>query len=297
MENSKISWTHATFNGWRGCTKVAESPACENCYAEGWAKRTGKDIWGARKPREIGTESYWRQPYKWNQEALAAGERRRVFCASLGDVFEGRKDLDPQRERLWKLIGDTPQLDWLLLTKRPQNIRRMVPAEWLSQPRHNVWYGTTAETQKWLDIRAEFFVDLPAAVTFVSAEPLMEPLWIRRWTKHYSQDVTHDRLDAPDGAMVGGMERVGDSWRRRSNVFDWLIVGGESGPGARRTDLSVFRDLRDQCRAPGIAFFMKQKGTVLAREMHCKDRAGADIDEFPEDLRIQEFPTPKITAA
>jgi protein gp37 len=276
---------------------VAQSPACDHCYAEGWAKRTGKDIWGARKPREIGTDSYWREPFKWNKEAAAAGERRRVFCSSLSDVFEGRKDLDPHRERLWKLMEATPSLDWLLLTKRPQNIRRMVPAEWLTKPRQNVWYGTTAETQKWLDIRAEFFVDLPAAVTFISAEPLMGPLWIRHWTKGYSQDVMHDRLDAPDGAVVGGMERVGDTWNRLSNVFSWLIVGGESGPGARRTDLSIFRDVRDQCRRAGIAFFMKQKGTVLAREMGCKDRAGADPDEFPEDLRIQEFPTPKIVAA
>ena len=296
MENSKISWTHHTFNGWRGCTKVAESPACVNCYAEGWAKRTGKDIWGARKPREIGTDSYWRNPLKWNREAEAAGERRRVFCSSLSDIFEGRRDLDPHRERTWNLIEQTPWLDWLLLTKRPQNIRRMVPASWLRTPRSNVWYGTTAETQRWLDIRAEFFVDLPAAVTFVSAEPLMEPLFIKRWTKQHSQDVTNDRVDAPDGAVVAGMERVGDTWRRRSNVFDWLIVGGESGPGARRTDLSVFRDLRDQCRGSRIAFFMKQKGAVLARELGCKDRAGADLDEFPEDLRIQEFPKSKIPA-
>src|SRR4029077_12868403 len=185
MESSKISWTHATFNGWRGCTKGADSPACEHCEAEGWAKRTGKDIWGARKPREIGTESYWRQPFKWNKEAASAGERRRVFCASLGDVFEGRTDLDPQRERLWKLIGETPWLDWLLLTKRPQNIRRMVPSEWLSRPRHNVWYGTTAETQKWLDIRAEFLVDLPAAVTFISAEPIIEKIDFHNWIGYY----------------------------------------------------------------------------------------------------------------
>lgn len=292
-EGTKISWAHNTFNGWRGCTKVADSPACDHCYAEGWAKRTGKDIWGARKPREIGTDSYWSQPLKWNREAEAAGERRRVFCSSLSDVFEGRTDLDIHRERLWGVIKGTPWLDWLLLTKRPQNIRRMVPAEWLRTPAGNVWYGTTAETQKWLDIRAEFFVDLPATVKFISAEPLMESLYIRRWTKMHRESVTHDRLDAPDGAQVMGMERVGDTWSRRSNVFDWLIVGGESGPGARRTDLSTFRDIRDQCRGAGIAFFMKQKGSVLAREMKCSDRAGADIDEFPEDLRIQEFPEPR----
>jgi protein gp37 len=117
-KDSTIEWTHHTFNPWWGCTKV--SPGCKHCYAEAWAKRVGQDVWGARAPRRELSEAYWRQPLAWNAKALRTGKRTRVFCASMADVFEDRRDLDARRERLWRLINDTPRLDWLLLTKRPQ---------------------------------------------------------------------------------------------------------------------------------------------------------------------------------
>src|SRR5689334_23112101 len=119
-ENSKIEWTHHTFNPWLGCTKV--SPACAHCYAEAWAKRTGIVQWGDSAERRRTTESYWRQPLKWNAQAFESLERKRVFCASLADVFEDRPELQTWRKVLFDLIAATPYLDWLLLTKRPHNI-------------------------------------------------------------------------------------------------------------------------------------------------------------------------------
>ena len=124
-KDSRIEWTHHTFNPWWGCVKV--SPAYKHCYAEGWAKRVGLDVWGARAPRRFFSDAHWREPLKWNRGAETAGERRRVFCASMADVFEARDDLNPWRERLWQLIEATPFLDWLLLTKRPEHVGNCVP--------------------------------------------------------------------------------------------------------------------------------------------------------------------------
>src|SRR6185503_17179454 len=147
--DSKIEWTHHTFNPWWGCTKV--SPGCKHCYAETWAKRVGKALWGPKAPRREPSDAYWRQPLAWNADALRRGRRARVFCASMADVFEDRRDLDASRERLWQLIAESPKLDWLLLTKRPQNVSRLAPygESWPD----NVWLGATAENQKWLDKR------------------------------------------------------------------------------------------------------------------------------------------------
>src|SRR4051794_32502123 len=100
--NSSIEWTHHTFNPWWGCVKV--SPACKHCYAEAWAKRTGFGLWGPRSDRRFFGDAHWREPLRWNAEAAADRTRRRVFCASMADVFEPRRELDAWRERLWKLI-------------------------------------------------------------------------------------------------------------------------------------------------------------------------------------------------
>jgi len=124
-KNSRIEWTNHTFNPWWGCTKV--SAARKNCYAEAWSKRVGQSVWGPNANRRFFGDKHWAEPIKWHSEALAAGQRRRVFCASMADVFEDRRDLDEWREKLWALIDATPQLDWLLLTKRPEMVRRLVP--------------------------------------------------------------------------------------------------------------------------------------------------------------------------
>ena len=145
-ENSGIEWTTHTFNPWIGCTKV--SAACDNCYAEAWDHRFGGERWGPRAPRT--RTKTWGNPVKWNRQAEGAAERPRIFCASLADVFDNHRSIqDTWRRELWALIDQTPNLDWLLLTKRPQNIVKLAPERWFTGgiPR-NVWLGTTVENQE-----------------------------------------------------------------------------------------------------------------------------------------------------
>lgn len=229
-KDSAIEWTHHTFNPWWGCTKV--SPGCKHCYAETWAKRVGQQVWGARAPRRELSEAYWRQPLAWNAQALRSGRRARVFCASMSDVFEDRRDLDAKRERLWRLIDETPQLDWLLLTKRPQSVDRLAPygERWPD----NVWLGATAENQRWLDKRMHELQGQKARVLFLSCEPLLRALDLSPW-------IAAARAGA--GRMV-----------------DWVIAGGESGHHARPMSPEWARSLRDQCVAAGIKFHFKQYG-------------------------------------
>ena len=140
-ENSKIEWTTHTFNPWWGCITVSE--ACKHCYAEAWARRVGQDVWGPKVSRRMFSDDHWKGPLRWNAAAAGAAERPRVFCASMADVFEDRDELDEPRWRLWPLIEATPHLDWLLLTKRPQNVLRL--AGWGQDSPSNVWLGTTVE--------------------------------------------------------------------------------------------------------------------------------------------------------
>jgi protein gp37 len=148
----------------------------------------------------------------------------------MADVFERRQELDPWRQRLWKLIADTPHLDWLLLTKRPQNVIKMVPRAWLENWPPNVWVGTTVEDQRYAKKRLQYLLRIPAAVRFVSCEPLLGPINL-----------------APHLGHGEGM-------------VNWVIAGGESGAGCRPSDPEWFRDLRDQCVAAGVPFFFKQWG-------------------------------------
>jgi protein gp37 len=286
-KDTRISWAHATFNGWIGCVEV--SPACDNCYARTLSERWGYAVWGKDTPRRRTSVSYWRQPVKWNRDAAKSGQRRRVFAFSLSDVFEDRRDLDAWRADLWRLIEETPNLDWMLLTKRHDSIARMLPEAWLAKPRSNVWLGVTAENQRRAEERIPALLEVPAAVHWISAEPLLGPIDVSPWMAGASHGVTDDLYDAPDGAVVGGEERIGDTWRRRNGV-DWVIVGGESGADARRMDPAWARDILDQCRRGGAAFHFKQKGGILAKELGCKDREGKDSTEWPLEFRVQEFP-------
>src|SRR5256885_1960194 len=169
-EKTGIAWTDSTFNPWFGCVKV--SPACHHCYAETFTKRIGLKVWGQNSDRKFFSEKHWNEPLRWNRKAAAAGPRHRVFCASMADVFEDRQDLLAERERLWHLIDTTPHLDWLLLTKRPEHIARMLTGPM----RPNIWLGTTVEDQHWADIRLSELVRVPAVVHFVSYEPALGPL-------------------------------------------------------------------------------------------------------------------------
>lgn len=239
-KDSGIQWTDHTFNPWRGCVKV--SPACQHCYAETLSKMRGKQIWGKDAPREFAAERYWRDPLKWDAAAKAAGVRARVFCSSLADVCEDRPDLVEPRQRLMRLIRVTQNLDWLLLTKRPGAFTRLFDWErhdhrfagaW---PR-NIWVGTTAENQEWADARIPSLLEVPAAVRFVSVEPMLGPVDLSR----YLLDIYHEGVMACRGVH-------------------WVIVGGESGAGARPMNPAWARAVREQCKAAGAAFHFKQWG-------------------------------------
>jgi protein gp37 len=221
--NSSIEWTHHTFNPWWGCTKV--SPACDHCYAETWAKRTGFQIWGQDAERRFfDGEKHWAGPRRWNEAAALAGERRRVFCGSMCDVMEYGEQFTPYRRKLEGLIYLTANLDWLLLTKRPQNFRRYLPARWLDGAPHNVWGMTTVENKQCL-WRIDELREFPFAVRGLSVEPLLEDL--------------------------GHIDLTGISF---------VIVGGESGAKARPMHPDWARSLRDQCIAANVKFFFKQWG-------------------------------------
>jgi protein gp37 len=222
MGVTKIEWCDFTFNPWVGCTKV--SPGCDNCYAEGWAKRSGQVQWG-NHPRRLTSSANWLNPIRWNKRAREDGVRRRVFCASLADVFDNQVPKE-WRERLFALIDATPDLDWLLLTKRPENIAKLLPAPPIDGwPWPNVWFGTTAEDQEHFDRRWPILKEVPAWVRFISYEPAIGPLKLK------PEDV---------------------------KGLDWVICGGESGPKHRAMPLWWAELIAFDCRTYGIAFFMKQ---------------------------------------
>lgn len=225
-ENSKIEWCHHTFNPWVGCTKV--SPACDHCYAEGWAKRSGMVQWG-NHPRRRTSSATWAKPFKWNREADALGLRYRVFCASLADWLDNQAP-DSWRADLAEVIEETPHLDWLLLTKRPQNWQKHSPWHDDDVP-GNVWLGLTAENQEEFDRRWPHIANVPATVHFVSYEPALGPLTIRN----------------------------------AYPVPDWIIAGGESGPGHRHPDQAWFRSIRDECAAAQVPFLFKQWGGAMPK--------------------------------
>jgi protein gp37 len=292
---SKIEWTHATFNPWWGCVKV--SPACKHCYAEGFAKRTGHAVWGGSSRRFFG-DKHWAEPLKWNAEAAAAGERRRVFCASMADVFEhiepGHK-IEAERERLWKLIERTPQLDWLLLTKRPQNIMGMIPERWRADLPVNVWVGTTVENQEMAEERISELLRVPASVLFLSCEPLLGPvdLDLPRCETH-AREFVHKLDDGTECCSecsadgYSGELSFGHWLDPLNGGISWVICGGESGGGARPMQVEWARALRDQCESEGVAFHFKQWGEHDDGLVRIgKKKAGRLLDgrtweEFPE---------------
>lgn len=338
-EATKIQWADHTFNPWIGCSKV--HAGCTHCYAEAdFDKRRGKAKWGEQGTRVVTSEANWKQPLTWNRAAEKAGVRRRVFCASLADVFEDWQGplinargqavmahsdgcicpadmrgeraatMDDVRRALFALIDATPWLDWMLLTKRPENIGRMWPEvagvpytpeagrmnDWSLNRRENVWLGTSVSDQETADRMVPELLDAGrrlSPVLFISAEPLL------------------NRLD-----LV-------------LHAIDWLIVGGESGPKARRCNVAWVRSLVRQCRHAQVPCFVKQLGTQIVdrndagfdAEWHdgqgwpsavevvehhidgyrtefqgapvlvrTPDRKGGNPDEWPADLRVRQFP-------
>ena len=267
MKGSAINWCDNTFNGWEGCTQV--SPGCDNCYAK---TRDGRHLtepvshWGKGAPRRVMSDVKWREPRKWDRDAAESGTRPRVFCASLADWADSEAP-PGQRERLWALIRETPNLDWLLLTKRAGNIRRMLPADWgVGYP--NVWLGVTVEDRKHGLPRLKVLRSIPAAVRFASIEPLLEGL--------------------------GAVDFTG---------INWAIIGGETGDGARSMDVAWVESIIGQCRAQGVAPWVKQLGKlpsdsgsqlVIIGEGGRPSGNAGDWNRWPEHLahlRVRELPT------
>jgi protein gp37 len=266
-ENSKIEWTDHTFNPWMGCQHV--SPGCDHCYAEVMMDhRYGRVEWGPHGDRVRTSDENWKKPLRWNAVAGAFkrehGHRPRVFCASLADVFDNQ--VDPTwREDLFSLIRECRQLNWLVLTKRPQNARKMLPADWGDGYR-NVWLGVTAESQMHFYQRWTYQQNIPAVIKFISYEPAIGPL---RLPKH-------------------------------GPFPDWLISGGESGPKARQTQPQWVRDIIADCRRRGVAPFHKQWGNYqnnpLVVEQGMSSEQAKGLDPFGKggglvDGRlVREFP-------
>lgn len=259
---TKIEWCDHTFNPWIGCTKV--SPACDHCYAEALARRYNWAPWGPGEERRLTSETTWRQPLAWNRAAQRAGVRRRVFCASLADIFDAEVPDVWRGELFADVIDKTPHLDWLLLTKRPQ-----VAAKWFAEEPApaNVWLGTTVEDQKMAELRIPILLSIQVTKRFLSCEPLLGPIDLTALcTGHYFIDslVGVRYHDSPDGTPTE--PTFGD--------IDWVIAGGESGPKTRPPHPDWFRSLRDQCRGAQVPFFFKQWGEWLPRI----DRDKADPD-------------------
>lgn len=264
-ENSKIEWTSHTFNPWRGCTKVSEG--CTNCYADVMSSRNPSTlgVWGKYGTRVVASESMWRNPYKWNAMALEMGERHRVFCSSLADVFEGRDTMpesaweavDRARVRLFETIDQTESLDWLLLTKRPENIIEIMGDRTLPD---NVWVGTSVENQKTADERIPDLLKVNATVRFLSCEPL---------------------LGGVKFSQVPGFNLVGQAGVDMLRNF-WVIVGCESGGSRRPMELDWAYSIAHQCKVAKVPVFIKQ--------LQLGGKVVKDIDKFPLDLQIREFP-------
>lgn len=271
-ENTSIEWADHTFNSWEGCQKVG--PGCDHCYAEVRNARFagGTAInWGPTAPRRRTSAANWKKPLAWNAAAAdfmaAHGRRQRVFCASLADVFDNA--VDPAwRVDLLELIAKTPNLDWLLLTKRIGNAHGMLDAalevmshgltEWAEVPWPNVWIGTTIVNQAEADRDIPKLLAVPAARRFLSIEPLLGAV-----------DLTAAFLPCPNSNGVqmdpstGAYECCAECDYTGIGPeigLDWVIVGGESGPSARPMHPDWARDLRDQCAAAGVPFLFKQWG-------------------------------------
>jgi len=247
-EESGISWTDATFNPWIGCTKV--SPACDGCYAESDNnRRKWVEGWGPGIPRK--RTKTWGDPVKWNRKAAETGRPLRVFCASLADIFDNEVE-QGWRNDLWDLVRATPNLRWILLSKRIGNAPKMLPADWDSGAFRHCGLMSTLENQEVWDRDYPKLMRVPAAWHGVSAEPLLGPIDMR--------------------AMIERFGRI-----------DWMITGGESGPKRRDLDMVAVRAIRDQCAEFGVTFHHKQNGGLRGKDTGCLVD-GVEHKHFPAAL-------------
>jgi len=256
-DTTGIAWTAKTWNPWQGCQKV--SPGCENCYMFRDKARFGQ------KPEVVvrSATKTFNRPLRWQREAAAGGTERMVFLASWTDFFIA--EADEWRDDAWKIIKQCPDLIFQILTKRHGRIASHLPADW-GDGYPNVWLGVSAEDAFWWDKRVSVLREVPARVKFVSYEP-----------------------------AVGSLEHP--SIKCSAVGIDWVIIGGESAPG-REFDLKWASEAISICRRDGAAPFVKQLGSFPMQDgvsFPVKDDAGGDTEEWPESLRVREFPKPRIT--
>jgi len=245
-------------------------------------------------------------PVRWNDDAQKSRERKKVFCASLADVFEDHPKVVDARRRLFDLIEQTPRLDWQLLTKRPENLLTMLPPSWLKKPLENVWLGTTVENQQEAFRRIPLLLKAPAVVRFLSCEPLIESITLDPLLCPYCGD-GEQLVDASGTAWCAECEAEASQghWLdafadAQTRGISWVIAGGESGPDARPCRLPWLMDVVRECRDRGVPVFVKQIGArpvfgdPLTGEgsvpWPISDRKGAVVGDWPLDLRFQELP-------
>lgn len=287
-QDSKIEWTHHTADLWHGCAKV--HTGCKNCYAEKQAKRFGSDIWGVDKPRKQ-IKGVFADLQKMHERAKAANEIHRVFVGSMMDIFEDPMQVIDSKSTLiekcdcyvcegqfstehirqWffrSVVLNSPNLLFLLLTKRPQNIIKCIPHEWIDLPPANVMYGTSISDQSTANLMIPRLLMVPG-MHFLSVEPQVGPISLR-WA------IWHDYNDPSKAEvfLVGKKQvRVRGQYDGVKGI-DWIIQGGESGPLKRPFDLTWARSLRDECQEAGIPYFFKQIDK---------------IQPIPEDLQMKQF--------
>ena len=242
-EKTIIAWTDHTHNIAWGCTKI--SPGCKNCYADTLSSRYGHHVWGKDAERRILSDANWLKPMEWNEQAEHEGRRHRVFTSSMCDVFEDHPTIEQERAKLWDIIRETPNLDWQVLTKRHERIAANLPPDW-NGGWDNVWLGVSIETNDYIH-RADALRQIPAVVRFISYEPALGPV--------------------PDLDLAG---------------IDWLICGGESGPGFRPMPDEWPRQAKQMCEDAGTAFFFKQSAAS-------RTEMGIKLD----GEIIRNYPTPR----
>lgn len=262
-KDSNIQWTGNTVNFWHGCEKV--SPGCKYCYMYRDKARWNKD------GREVirSTDATFSAALKWRESI-------KVFTCSYSDFFI--EEADEWRNDAWDIIRKTPHLTWQILTKRPERMKQCLPEDWGPDGYPNVWLGVSVENQKSANERIWQLIDTPAAVRFISAEPLLE------------------KVD-----LLLNVIKTGNAIEPK---IDWVIVGGESGHGSepedkyvkfgyRRCDISWITDIIEQCRRAKVPCFVKQLGTHLSKELGYSDRHGGNMDEWAPELQVREFPAEK----
>ena len=255
-ENTNIEWADHTFNPWEGCTKVG--PGCDHCYAETRNKRFKGDNWGAGAPRRRTSEANWRKPLKWNKEAEEKGIRYKVFCASLADVFDNEVS-HMWRHDLFNLIEKTPNLDWLLLTKRIGVVTDMLTCIRRDKLPRNVWLGATIVNQEEADRDIPKLLKIPVEVRFLSMEPLLGQVYLGDYFFEDCPNLDESTRCPETGSLICCHDCEDTGFSEELGIH-WVIVGGESGPHARPMQPDWVRSLRDQCKAAGVPFLFKQWG-------------------------------------